>query len=590
MATEGLGPIMAPAVALLGASVLAIPLFRRLGLGSVLGYFAAGVAVGPFGLRLFSDPEAMLHVAELGVVLFLFIIGLELRPARLWAMRQQIFGVGLMQVLACIALLTLTGHLAFGYPLVVSFVGSAGFVLSSTAVIMSVMQEQGEIATPEGQKSVAILLFEDLLIVPLLAIIALLAPVQSEEGGNVWASIGIGLAAIAFLLAAGRWLMDPMFALLARARSREAMSAGALLVVLGAALLMDQAGLSTAMGAFLAGVMLSGSDYRHQIEADIEPFRGILMGLFFLSVGMSLDLGIVARHWLFAISLVIAAMAVKALGVYVIARLTGSNSRAAIRRMVLFAQGGEFAFVLYGAAGGVGILTEETEALFSAVVILSMALTPVLLVAMNRLMPAEREDFDGIDGAEDLHGRALLIGFGRFGQMASQGLLARGVNVSIIDTDTEMIRAAESLGFKVYYGDGARLDILHASGADEAEMILICIDDADVANRIVELAQSEFPQAKLFVRAIDRRHSIHLRSEGVEYEIRETVDSALSMARQTLLELGVSEGDADDIIEDLRARDRRRMAIQLSEGMIGGRDLLHRNIADSFAPTGSNSS
>lgn len=590
MASEGLGPIMAPAVALLGASVLAIPLFRRLGLGSVLGYFAAGVAVGPFGLKLFSDPAAMLHVAELGVVLFLFIIGLELRPVRLWAMRQQIFGVGLLQVLACIALLTVTGVMGFGYPLVVAFVGSAGFVLSSTAVIMSVMQEQGEIATPEGQKSVAILLFEDLLIVPLLAIIAVLAPVKSDAGGDIWTSIAIALAAIAFLLAVGRWLLDPMFALLARARSREAMSAGALLVVLGAALLMDNAGLSTAMGAFLAGVMLSGSDYRHQIEADIEPFRGILMGLFFLSVGMSLDLGIVARHWLFAISLVISAMAVKALGVYLIARMTGSNNRSAIRRMVLFAQGGEFAFVLYGAAASASILTEETEALFSAVVILSMALTPLLLLALNRLMPAEREDFEGIDGAEDLHGRALMIGFGRFGQMASQGLLARGVEVSIIDTDTEMIRAAELLGFKVYYGDGTRLDILHASGAGEAEMILVCIDDADQANHIVELVQSEFPQAKLFVRAIDRRHSIHLRAEGVDFEIRETVESALTMARQTVVELGVSEAEADDIIEDLRARDRRRMAIQLSEGLSGGRDLLHRNITDSFAPTGTNSS
>lgn len=580
---EGLGAIITPAVALLGATVLAIPLFRRLGLGSVLGYFAAGVAVGPFGLRLFSDPQAIMHVAELGVVLFLFIIGLELRPARLWSMRKQIFGVGLAQVLTCIALLTVTG-MGFGYSLIVSFVASSGFVLSSTAVIMSVMQEQGEIATPEGQKSVAILLFEDLMIVPLLAIIAILSPIQTAEG-NLWVNLGIALVAIAFLLAAGRWLMDPMFALLARARSREAMSAGALLVVLGAALLMEDAGLSTAMGAFLAGVMLSGSDYRHQIEADIEPFRGILMGLFFLSVGMALDLGVVFGQWLLVISSVIAAMAVKAAGVYAIARLTGSNSRAAIRRMVLFAQGGEFAFVLYAAARDATILTEETEALFSAVVILSMALTPLLLVAMNRLMPAEAEDFEGIDGAEDLHGRALMIGFGRFGQMASQGLLSRGVDVSIIDTDTEMIRAAEELGFKVYYGDGSRLDILHASGAAEAELILVCIDNADLANHIVELVQSEFPQAKLLVRSIDRRHSIQLRAEGVDYEIRETVESALAMARQSLLEIGVDETEADDVIEDLRARDRRRMAVQLSGGMVAGRDLLHRNIADSFRPS-----
>lgn len=584
MAAEGIGAIITPAVALLGATVLAIPLFRRLGLGSVLGYFAAGVVVGPFGFGLFSDPESIMHVAELGVVLFLFVIGLELRPLRLWAMRQQIFGVGLLQVLACIALLTAMGVLTFGYPVIVAFVGSAGFVLSSTAVIMSVLQEQGEIATPEGQKSVAILLFEDLMIVPLLAIIALLAPGEASEG-NLWLSIGIGLAAIAFLLAVGYWLLDPMFSLLARARSREAMSAGALLVVLGAALLMEDAGLSTAMGAFLAGVMLSGSRYRHQIEADIEPFRGILMGLFFLSVGMALDLAVVADQWMLVIGLVLAAMVVKGFAVYLIARLTGSTSPAAIRRAVLFAQGGEFAFVLYGAAGGAGILVPEVEALFASVIILSMALTPLLLLAMNRLLPAEAESFDGIEGAEDLHGRALLIGFGRFGQMASQGLLARGVEVSIIDTDTEMIRAAESLGFKVYYGDGSRLDILHASGADEAEIIMICIDDEKAIDHIVELVKAEFPQAKLLVRSIDRRHSIALRAVDVDFEIRETVESALAMARQSLLEIGADETEADDIIEDLRARDRRRMAVQLSGGMMAGRDLLHHNIADSFRPS-----
>ncbi|TRW96293.1 potassium transporter [Paracoccus sp. M683] len=585
MATEGLGAIMAPAVALLGATVLAIPLFRRLGLGSVLGYFAAGVVVGPFGLGLFNDPQAMLHFAELGVVLFLFIIGLELRPARLWAMRQQIFGVGLLQVLTCIALLTVT-CMGFGYTLIVSFVASSGFVLSSTAVIMSMLREQGELATPDGQKSVAILLFEDLMIVPLLAIIALLSPVSSGEPTNLWLDFGIAIGAIAGLLAAGRWLMDPMFALLARAGSREAMSAGALLVVLGAALLMDKAGLSTAMGAFLAGVMLSGSNYRHQIEADIEPFRGILMGLFFLSVGMALELGIVASQLGLVVSSVIAAMLVKGLGVYAVARLTGSTSRAAIRRTVLFAQGGEFAFVLYTAAGTASILTPEAEALFSAVVILSMALTPLAVLAMNRYLPAEGETVDGVETPENLHGRALLIGFGRFGQVASQGLLARGVEVSIIDTDTEMIRAAEALGFKVYYGDGSRLDILHASGAEEAELILVCVDNPVSANLIVELAKSHFPQAKLLVRAIDRRHAIELRGAGVDFEIRDTLESAMQMVRESMIEIGLDDEEADEVLNDLRSRDRRRMAMQASGGMLEGRDLLHHNIADSFRQGG----
>lgn len=575
-----LGPLIGPAVVLLAATVIAIPLFRRLGLGSVLGYFAAGLAVGPFGFGLFNDPESMLHVSELGVVLFLFIIGLEMRPERLWSMRREIFGLGLAQIVVCTALLT-GAAMGFGYPFAAALIAAGGFVLSSTAVVMSVMQEDRELGTPDGQRNVSILLMEDMMIVPLLALVAVLSPL-AQGGESPWIGLGIGLAALAALVAAGRWLLDPMFALLARAASREAMSAGALLVVLAAALLMETAGLSMAMGAFIAGVMLSGSSYRHQIEADIEPYRGMLMGLFFLAVGMSLDLGVVAQNWAEVLTLVVVFMVVKAAGVYVVARFAGSTNHAAIRRMVLFAQGGEFAFVLYSAARSGDIFTAETDALFAAVVILSMALTPLMLLAMRRLLPDEARNLDGVDAPDGLHGRALLIGFGRFGQMASQGLLARGYRLSIIDTDTEMIRAAETLGFKVYYGDGTRLDILHASGAAEAQVILICVDDADSANRIVEIAKTDFPHATLLVRSIDRRHTIHLREEGVDWEIRETLESALAMARASLIEVGTSEAETDEIIADLRARDRERLALQVAEGIRGGHQLLHNNIVQSF--------
>ena len=581
MATEGLGPLMTPAVILLSAAVVAVPVFRRLGLGSVLGYFAAGLAVGPFGFGFFSDPEAMLTVSELGVVLFLFIIGLEMRPARLWTMRRQIFGIGLFQVLLCVALLTGTA-MVFGHGVAPALIAASGFVLSSTAVAMSVMQERRELGTPEGQKALSILLLEDMMIVPTLALVAFLSPVEAEHG-SAWLAIVIAIAAVAGMVAAGRWVLDPMFARLARAGTREVMSAGALLVVLAAALVMAAVKLSMAMGAFLAGVLLSGSSYRHQIEADIEPFRGLLMGLFFLAVGMSLDLGVVGRMWAEVLLTLVAFMAVKALGVYIVARLTGSVNRAAIQRMALFAQGGEFAFVVYAAARGAGILDGETDAIFSAVVILSMAITPLVLTVATRLIPAEVASMDGIEVAENLHGKVLLIGFGRFGQIASQGLLSQGYTVSIIDTDIEMIRAAETLGFKVYYGDGTRLDILKASGATEADLILVCVNDADEATKIVELVQSVCPATNLLVRAFDRRHSLELRKRDVAFEVRETFESAMAMGRAALVVAGMSEGEADEVIADIRQRDKARMAMQASGGLAGGRDFLHKNITDTLS-------
>ncbi len=572
MAAEGLGSAIGPAVALMAAAVVAVPLFRRLGLGSVLGYFAAGAVVGPSALGLFTDPDAILTLAELGVVMFLFVIGLGLRPQKLWTMRGQIFGLGLVQVYFATALLTGAGILVFDFAPATAFVAGAGFVLSSTAVIMSTLQERGQIASAEGQRSVSIMLFEDLSIIPLLVVVALLSPVGQGAGGL--SALGLALAGLAALLVVGRWLLDPFFALLARARAREVLTAGALLVVLGAALLMDMVGLSMAMGAFLAGVMLSGSSYRHQIESDIEPFKGLLMGLFFLAVGMSLDLSIVVTEWALLITILVVYVLVKAAAVYGVARLFGAANRTAMGRAALFAQGGEFAFVLYTAALSGGVIDGRENAIFGTVVILSMAISPLILIVADRLMRRESPSLDGVEAADRLRGQVLMIGFGRFGQIAMQVLLARGAQVSVIEADPDRIREAESFGFKVYYGDGTRLDILRTSGAGEAQALLICVDGRDAVNRIIDLAQHEFPNAALLARSYDRGHSMELIRAGVDFEIRETVESALLMGAEGLRRLGCAEDAVREALDDIRRLDAQRLTEQVQGDIMSGRDRL----------------
>ena len=550
-------------VVLLAAAVVAVPLFRKLGLGAVLGYLCAGLLIGPFGLGLFRDPHAILHVAELGVVLFLFLIGLEMRPGKLWAMRGQIFGLGLAQVLACGVLLSGVG-IAFGWSPAVAVIGAMGFVLSSTAVIMKLLDERGATATPAGQRAVSILLLEDLSIIPLLALVAFLGLAQGtavESARPAWLSVLQALAAIAALVAAGRWALNPLFRVLAGLGGRDVMTAAALLVVLGAALFMQWGGLSMALGAFLAGVLLSESTFRHQLEADIEPFRGILLGLFFLSVGMSLDLRVVSGEWRLVAAGVAAFMAVKALGIYGVARAFGADHRESLQRAALFAQGGEFAFVLYAAALAAGVFDARAAAVLAAIVILSMALTPVVLLLLDRLLPPPAPSLDGIDEPPCLSGRVLVIGFGRFGQIVSQPLLARGVDVSIIDADVDMIRAAGNFGFKVYYGDGARLDVLRTSGAGRADAILVCVDRPAAADRIVELARQEFPLAKLFVRSFDRGHTLRLIGAGVEYQVRETLESAFLFGAAVLEGLGFAADEVAETMDDVRRRDQQRLRV-----------------------------
>lgn len=564
-------------LALLAAAVIAVPIFRRVGLGSVLGYLAAGLVIGPFGLRIFPESEDILHFAELGVVLFLFIIGLEMQPSRLWALRKSIFGLGVLQVGLCAALLTLIG-VATGFPVAASFVAGAGFVLTSTAIVMQELEERQQMATPGGQRMIAILLLEDLAIVPLLALVAFLAPIApGNEATFEWRDIAIGLGAIIGLIVAGRYLLNPLFRILAQAGAREVMTAAALLVVLGAAVGLQAGGLSMAMGAFLAGVMLSESTFRHQLEADIEPFRGMLLGLFFLAVGMSLDLGIVARNWQLVAGYAAAYMVVKGVAIYIIARALKTTHEEALDRAITMAQGGEFAFVLYAAALAAGIITGPQSAVLTAIIVVSMTATPIAVYILKRFAPKPSVSLDGVEAPEALNGEVLVIGFGRMGQIASQLLLARGHEISIIDNDVEMIEAAASYDFKVYYGDGARLDILHAAGAGRAKLVLVCVDKLEAARHIITLMKSEFPLTPILARAFDRGHAIELIKANVDFQIRETFESALVMGAKALETLGEREDDISDTVREIRERDAARMDLEITGGFEEARSFFRGN-------------
>ena len=570
--------LIAPVV-LLAAAVIAVPIFKRIGLGSVLGYLIAGLIIGPFGFAFFHDSTSILHIAELGVVMYLFVIGLEMQPSHLWGLRREIFGLGTLQIVACATALTGVG-LLFGFTWQVAFIGAACFVLTSTAIVMQLLGDRGDIARPQGQKIVAILLFEDLLIVPLLAIVAFMAPNHVVESTSArLENIGIGLIAIAGLIAAGYWLLNPLFRLLAAAKAREVMTAAALLVVLGAALLMQVSGLSMAMGAFLAGVLLSESTFRHQIEADIEPFRGLLLGLFFLGVGMSLDLSVVAQNWQLILSGVLAMMFAKALMIYIVARITKSSHTDALDRALLMAQGGEFAFALFSTAVSAQVIDNTVKSNLTAIIVLSMVLTPILGIVFKRFTETKDQiNLDNVNIAEGLSGSVLMIGFGRFGQVTSQLLLARGVDVTIIDNDIDMIQNAEKFGFKIYYGDGCRLDILHASGAATAQAIVVCVDSKETTNRIVELVTHEFPLAKLLVRSYDREHSLYLVKQKVDYMIRETFESAIKFGGVILQELGVDEDEVQRIADEIRERDNERFETEIAaDDVYAGVGLQYTN-------------
>lgn len=579
MAAESAPPLFAEAIIFLSATVVAVPIAKRLGLGSVVGYLAAGAAIGPHGLQLLGSGEDVLHVAELGVVLLLFVIGLELDPQKLWRMKRDIFGLGTAQVM-------LTGFCLFGFAQLAGMGQSAalvagfGLALSSTAFALQILQERGQLSSEYGQRAFGILLLQDIAIVPLLAMVAILAP---GEGPSTTAEIVqevlLVLSAVAAVILTGRYLISPVFLLLAATRAREVMLSAALLVALGSAGIMHTVGLSMALGAFLAGVLLAESSFRHTLEADIEPFRSLLMGLFFVAVGMSLDFSLVMANWAYIAGGVCVVMVVKGLFLWGLSRGTGSSNSDAMRIAVTLPQGGEFAFVLFTAAVVNSIFDYETANLLNAIVILTMLLTPVACLGLDVLATrakARGVENPSIETFDEATPTVLVVGFGRFGMVVAQILTSEGLEITAIDNRPDRIAYARKLGYRVYYGDATRADVLEAAGAGDAALVAMCIENDKVMAQSIEMIREDFPKALIFCRATDRAHAMDLTKQGVDFQIRETFESSVVFGRAALEALGTPLDRIDQIEEDVRYRDEQRLAEQLSGGMYAGSDKLHR--------------
>ncbi|MGA7486428.1 MAG: monovalent cation:proton antiporter-2 (CPA2) family protein [Xanthobacteraceae bacterium] len=562
---------------LLAAAVLSVPIARRLGLSAIVAYLVAGIVIGPYGLAVFSTPESIIPVSELGVVMLLFLIGLELELGRLVAMRRAIFGLGALQ-LALTALAI--GALAYAVGLVDwrgAVVTGLALAMSATAIALEILEERGQLQQDYGQRAFAILLFQDMAVVPLLAALPLLAQGESSHAGvgDGLRAVGLIAGAIALIVVAGKYLLNPFFRLLAQTGSREVMTAAALLVVLGAALLMQQAGMSMALGAFLAGVLLAESNYRHELEADIEPFRGLLLALFFMGIGMSIDMTVVRANLWLIIAAAVIITALKAAIVWLLFNATCVRRGDAIQAGSVLTAAGEFAFVFIPLSGSLGILDASQSSILTAVAAVTMLLGPLVATLtdtlLQRLMQGDTRDPEDFS---DARGSVLMIGFGRFGQIVSQCLLAESIDVTTIDNDPETMESAARFGFRVYYGDGTRLDVLRAAGADDARLIAVCIDDPEAASRIVDLVHAEFPGAQLYVRSFDRRHTLQLIAKGIDFELRETYESALVFGRRTLEALGLEAERAAAVEEFVRSRDLDRLALQQAEGLSAGVDLL----------------
>ena len=558
---EHQGSIVGEFVPLLAAALVFVLLFRKLGLGATLGYLVAGALVGPHVLGWAGDAEQMLPVAEIGIALLLFLVGLELSPSRLWQLRRDIFGFGLAQVVLCgiaiaavvwaVTRFSVPAALALGLPL----------ALSSTAQVLPMLQSAGRLKTPFGERAFSILLFQDLSIVPLITIVAALsrapAPADAPPG---WLLALYTVLAVAGLIAAGRYLLRPLFRLIGNLGEREMFVFAGLFTVIAAAALMEAIGLSAALGAFIAGVMLADSPYRHELEADVEPFRSILLGLFFLAVGMMLDLNAIAERPLFVAGIAAALVATKTAIIFGVARLFGMTWREAFALGLLLSQGGEFGFVLFAQAQEAQLVAPEAASVFGAIITVSMATTPFLMQISRRFRAKdrkERREEPRNDGSS-----AIVVGYGRFGQTVAQMLILQGVSVSLVDTDVEMIDVAGSFGAKVYYGDGTRLDLLRQAGAAEAQLLLFCQDGEGLDPERIAAIHEAFPQAAIFLRAFDRRTIINAAGAPVAGAVREVFESAVAMGRMAMASLGVDETEQDRTEDRYRRHDAERLAVQ----------------------------
>ncbi|MBH0114775.1 cation:proton antiporter [Novosphingobium sp. YJ-S2-02] len=554
---------------LLGTALIFVLLFRRLGLGATLGYLLAGAILGPSALGLIGDPESKIGIAELGITLLLFVVGLELAPRRLWRMRHEIFGLGLLQVALCglavsaviyfFTPFTLQAALALGLPL----------GLSSTAQVLPMLQSAGRLNSPFGERAFAILLFQDLSIIPLITIIAAMNRNPAlPEGPPGWQLAVMTLLAIAGLIAAGRFVIRPLFRLIGNLGEREMFVFAALFTVIASAALMQALGLSTALGAFIAGVMLADSPYRHELEADVEPFRSILLGLFFMAVGMMLDLSAIAEHPLFVVSMALTLIAVKAAIIFGLALAFRMPWRGALALGLLLSQGGEFGFVLFAQASQAMLVQSEAASLFGAIVTLSMVTTPFLMMATRRIRETPQGKAQEREGPRADGSSAIVVGYGRFGQTVAQMLNAAEIAVTLIDTDIAMIDAARNFGAQVWFGDGTRLDMLRQAGGSDAQVIAFCIDKDQLDEAFLREVQSTFPQARIYARVYDRRSLLRLKSAPVTFMVREVLGSAVTLARSALDGLGLSIEDIDKAEATYRRLDKERLSLQHEAGDI----------------------
>ena len=555
-------------VIMLGAALPAVLLFRRFGLGAVLGYLLAGVLIGPQVLNVVGDAHGKMGIAEIGITLLLFLVGLELNPRRLWELKREIFGLGLAQVVIAGLAISAVVYFFTGFSAAAAVALGLPLALSSTAQVLPLLRSAGRLHTRFGERAFSILLFQDLSIVPLITVIAALSRAPADANAPPGWLLGLyTIGAIALLVLAGRFVLSPALKLIGRLGEREMFVASGLFTVLAASALMEALHLSTALGAFVAGVMLADSPYRHELEADVEPFRSILLGLFFLTVGMLLDLSAIATRPLFVMGLAATLIVVKTGVLYVIARIARMERRSAFALGLLLSQGGEFGFVLFAQAKDAWLIDPSAASLFSAIVTLSMVTTPFLMMATARIreMPTSKETREGPrkDGA-----RALVVGYGRFGQTVAQVLIAGEIEVTLIDTDIEMIDVAGGFGAKVWFGDGTRIDLLRQAGAGEAQMIVFCIDGDQLSESFLQGVHEAFPNARILARVYDRRTMIRLMDAPVTFMVREVMESAVAMAREALEDLGLSIQQIDNAENTYRASDKERLSIQYETGDI----------------------
>ncbi|HTK59362.1 MAG TPA: cation:proton antiporter [Sphingomicrobium sp.] len=566
---------------MLGTALVFVTLFRKLGLGATLGYIVGGILIGPHLLGLVGDPEQLASISEIGIALLLFLVGLELQPSRLWRLRKDIFGLGLAQVVLCGLALSLLIYFALDFSPEASLAIGLPLGLSSTAQVLPMLRADRELNTPQGERAFSILLFQDLAIVPMITIIAAMSRVPvdpSAPGGWTLALYTVG--AIGALWLAGKFVINPLFRLIGRFGERELFVVAGLFAVMGSAALMHSLGLSVSLGAFVAGVILAESPYRHELEGDVDPFRSILLGLFFLAVGMMLDLGTIAARPGLVVGLALSLILIKCLIISGLARIFGNNWPRSIRLGLLLSQAGEFGFVLFAQAATAQLILPDAASLFGAVVTLSMAATPFLMRLTDWLEKREVDSVKGLAGPEESpETSVVVVGYGRFGQTPAQMLMAKRIGVTLIDTDAEMIEAAERFGVKVYFGDGMRIDLLRLAGAETAKAILFCNDrDNGLDRAALKRVLEAFPQAAVLVRAFDRIHLMSFRGLDLAFAQREMFESAVKMGRAALEILGVDAEEIDRVDFEYRLRDCERLERQTETGD------LRAGIEQSFAP------